>query len=501
VACHGYCHIGCFDFGSKGDPNRCIPCRDTRAHNQEIKEALTEETKLAAWPPKVKAPPLPTTKLQYAIRVEVICRTVEWLLKGPFAYSIIESANCAERYLPDTILPTDSSRRMGLVNTALYFATSYAFTANRFSLLPYAPHPLAGRICMGNTKCTGMPAINLGHLTTNLLSQEEKENFYLSETIILFHLNTAQLSWDTLEKVKEEGISVAARDKLWSEDREFREEVNTANAMECFKTWLACMYAWWPELFSRARPCQLNTPTRKNKAAICELLSIQEYATNYDTMHDDANGEDRLDDVVKVVKRSEREKMFMHLFKEGYGLGTAGPTAQASTSKEVVGATGNAGVILQDKSSNLQDDQYDNNVAGTRNIACTTHILPAFSHPSCGPKSKREAALFVCGIAYPLPPARAKEQVTLSELIALDTRQIILKHPDELTPSARIIRKYYDPVVAKVLPDFRNGSLRNLPWNPRLTYHQLIYALGHADHTYTPSDQGQTALGQKIPIA
>jgi hypothetical protein len=189
----------------------------------------------------------------------------------------------------------------------------------------------------------------------------------------------------------------------------------------------------------------------------------QEHASNFDAMDNDANGEDRLDDLVRVVAKADRENMFLHLFDEGYGLGTAGPTAQACTSKEVVGATGNAGVIVQDKSSTLQDDEDDNNVAGTRNIANTAYILPAFSHPSCGPKSRREVALFACGVNYPFPPACANEHIKLTEVMIYSVFQILQEPENDLTPSARVIRRYIDPVVAKMLPTSETACSENYP--------------------------------------
>ena len=178
---------------------------------------------------------------------------------------------------------------------------------------------------------------------------------------------------------------------------------------------------------------------------------------------------------IKGVAHEGREAMFLHLFD---GIGTAGPTALASTSKEVVGATGNAGVIMQDKSFTLQDDEKDNNVAGARNVACTAHIIPAFSRPSCGPKSKRETAIFCCGAAFPFPPARANKVILLSEVMIFNWKQII-KGPEEfLTRSAVLIRSYIDPVIAYLLPNFETGPLRDLPLHPKLHYHFILYTLG-----------------------
>ena len=52
--------------------------------------------------------------------------------------------------------------------------------------------------------------------------------------------------------------------------------------MFLFRSWIAFLYGFFGELFSRMQPCYVITPTRENKENICSSLGVQDYCETFD---------------------------------------------------------------------------------------------------------------------------------------------------------------------------------------------------------------------------
>ena len=473
--CETKCHLICFEAleGTQGPP-RCIACRDTDRYNETANQQLVNDGDQVAWPDKNHAPKTPTNPVELAFRTVTMLKLLPALANSEFRYTVMEAANLCWRYLPDTILPVNLSRRLGPGNTFFYFASNYARSCSTMGLKPYAPSPLSGRIRTGAILTQGMPPIDIRSALEgtanprNMTYPQDIGALRIPEFYEMFTLNVSQAS-PTLSTYYE------------------RNQYNLKNTMFAFKSWLPFAYAFFGVLFTKLQPCYVITPTKENRDEMCKMLGIQEFGNTFDEHAEDITADQRLEDCMHQAPPEGRETIIAELMNASSGIGAAGHTVAIRTASEVVGVTGNYVVVLYSKSSDLQNSETGNTVNGTRGTGGTNQVIPAFNKQASSPRARRESAILASGHAVIVPPHNhGHGHFPLSRVITFTLQEIVGQDRTILNDTALRSRENIDPVVAHILPNFLTPLHLKMRLNDVNEPNAIAWVMGHTDHTYTP---------------